>query len=167
MFAKHHNARRVGQQPIEGSNAKIGRNDPCPCGSGKKFKKCCYGVRRPRGGSRQSVDKQLAQSHLAREAESAAFAKQRKAAQAAQLQAMVDAGQAASAVYAFAVIGKLVNNINRASLPAEVVELWDELVKNYCDEHGGDTPQDLTPVLEVPSCFRFSVSPISGAASAT
>ncbi|WP_275531649.1 SEC-C metal-binding domain-containing protein [Magnetofaba australis] len=19
----------------------IGRNDPCPCGSGKKFKKCC------------------------------------------------------------------------------------------------------------------------------
>ncbi|MDH3605328.1 MAG: SEC-C metal-binding domain-containing protein, partial [Candidatus Tectomicrobia bacterium] len=25
--------------------AKIGRNDPCPCGSGKKFKKCC--VTRP------------------------------------------------------------------------------------------------------------------------
>lgn len=23
---------------------KIGRNDPCPCGSGKKFKKCCYAV---------------------------------------------------------------------------------------------------------------------------
>ncbi|MGF1720404.1 SEC-C domain-containing protein [Vibrio kyushuensis] len=23
------------------STAKIGRNDPCPCGSGKKFKKCC------------------------------------------------------------------------------------------------------------------------------
>ena len=21
---------------------KVGRNDPCPCGSGKKFKKCCY-----------------------------------------------------------------------------------------------------------------------------
>lgn len=21
--------------------AKMGRNDPCPCGSGKKFKKCC------------------------------------------------------------------------------------------------------------------------------
>ena len=20
---------------------KIGRNEPCPCGSGKKFKKCC------------------------------------------------------------------------------------------------------------------------------
>jgi len=27
-------------EPIRGE-AKIGRNDPCPCGSGKKFKKCC------------------------------------------------------------------------------------------------------------------------------
>ncbi len=23
------------------SGPKIGRNDPCPCGSGKKYKKCC------------------------------------------------------------------------------------------------------------------------------
>ena len=23
------------------SNPKIGRNQPCPCGSGEKFKKCC------------------------------------------------------------------------------------------------------------------------------
>ena len=22
-------------------NKKVGRNDPCPCGSGKKYKKCC------------------------------------------------------------------------------------------------------------------------------
>ncbi|NQS77051.1 MAG: hypothetical protein HQP61_11600 [Peptococcaceae bacterium] len=25
------------------SGRKIGRNDPCPCGSGKKYKKCCLG----------------------------------------------------------------------------------------------------------------------------
>jgi uncharacterized protein len=24
--------------------AKVGRNDPCPCGSGKKYKKCCGGT---------------------------------------------------------------------------------------------------------------------------
>jgi len=24
------------------AGTKIGRNDPCPCGSGKKFKKCCF-----------------------------------------------------------------------------------------------------------------------------
>jgi uncharacterized protein YecA (UPF0149 family) len=23
------------------AHRKVGRNDPCPCGSGKKFKKCC------------------------------------------------------------------------------------------------------------------------------
>ena len=28
------------QQPLR-SEDKIGRNDPCPCGSGKKYKKCC------------------------------------------------------------------------------------------------------------------------------
>ncbi|WRP06190.1 SEC-C metal-binding domain-containing protein [Rossellomorea aquimaris] len=27
-------------QPIQSGN-KVGRNDPCPCGSGKKYKKCC------------------------------------------------------------------------------------------------------------------------------
>ncbi|EHG8280781.1 YchJ family protein [Klebsiella oxytoca] len=26
---------------IDGMRPLIGRNDPCPCGSGKKFKKCC------------------------------------------------------------------------------------------------------------------------------
>ena len=28
------------QQPIRKTN-KVGPNDPCPCGSGKKYKKCC------------------------------------------------------------------------------------------------------------------------------
>jgi preprotein translocase subunit SecA len=27
-------------QPIKRQDAKVGRNDPCPCGSGKKYKKC-------------------------------------------------------------------------------------------------------------------------------
>jgi len=31
--AKQHPARREG--------AKVGRNSPCPCGSGRKFKRCC------------------------------------------------------------------------------------------------------------------------------
>jgi len=30
-------------EPIRVEN-KIGRNDPCPCGSNKKYKKCCGGV---------------------------------------------------------------------------------------------------------------------------
>lgn len=30
-----------GQTPVRRSEPKVGRNDPCPCGSGKKYKKCC------------------------------------------------------------------------------------------------------------------------------
>jgi SEC-C motif len=29
--------------PVRRETPKVGRNDPCPCGSGKKFKKCCGG----------------------------------------------------------------------------------------------------------------------------
>lgn len=32
------------------SNAKIGRNDPCPCGSGKKYKNCCLLLEGSEGG---------------------------------------------------------------------------------------------------------------------
>jgi preprotein translocase subunit SecA len=31
---------RVAVQPVRRDSPKIGRNDPCPCGSGQKFKKC-------------------------------------------------------------------------------------------------------------------------------
>ncbi|MBR3220640.1 MAG: YchJ family protein [Kiritimatiellae bacterium] len=31
----------VGEKPIVREEPKIGRNDLCPCGSGKKYKKCC------------------------------------------------------------------------------------------------------------------------------
>ncbi len=30
-----------GGSPVVAETAKPGRNDPCPCGSGKKFKQCC------------------------------------------------------------------------------------------------------------------------------
>jgi preprotein translocase subunit SecA len=28
-------------EPIRNIGSRVGRNDPCPCGSGKKYKKCC------------------------------------------------------------------------------------------------------------------------------
>jgi hypothetical protein len=28
-------------EPVVAESAKVGRNDKCPCGSGKKYKKCC------------------------------------------------------------------------------------------------------------------------------
>ena len=35
------NGKVLPTRPVVRSGPKAGRNDPCPCGSGKKFKKCC------------------------------------------------------------------------------------------------------------------------------
>ena len=32
---------RLGPAPIKSTQPKVGRNEPCPCGSGKKYKHCC------------------------------------------------------------------------------------------------------------------------------
>ncbi|MDL2286700.1 SEC-C domain-containing protein, partial [Desulfococcaceae bacterium OttesenSCG-928-F15] len=37
MWALHEGSK---PKPASGTE-KIGRNEPCPCGSGKKYKKCC------------------------------------------------------------------------------------------------------------------------------
>jgi preprotein translocase subunit SecA len=34
-------AMRAATGPIHRDKPKVGRNEPCPCGSGKKYKKCC------------------------------------------------------------------------------------------------------------------------------
>ncbi len=39
--ASHGGEEEQPKKPVQRSNAKVGRNDPCPCGSGKKYKKCC------------------------------------------------------------------------------------------------------------------------------
>ena len=36
----HHHGDDEPQEPYVRTAPKVGRNDPCPCGSGKKFKKC-------------------------------------------------------------------------------------------------------------------------------
>ncbi len=36
-------------EPIRHHQARVGRNDPCPCGSGKKFKNCCMRKRKAAG----------------------------------------------------------------------------------------------------------------------
>ena len=32
------------KRPVRNTEKKVGPNDPCPCGSGKKYKKCCGSV---------------------------------------------------------------------------------------------------------------------------
>ncbi|MBT8419408.1 MAG: SEC-C domain-containing protein, partial [Gammaproteobacteria bacterium] len=39
--AKPGDLRKLLKASTSSSRNKIGRNEPCPCGSGKKYKKCC------------------------------------------------------------------------------------------------------------------------------
>jgi len=59
----------------------VGRNDPCPCGGGKKYKKCCLGKEAPaRSDAPAGVAGELRQALAGREfgslAEAQAFAEQ-------------------------------------------------------------------------------------------
>jgi uncharacterized protein YecA (UPF0149 family) len=50
LAESHEQQERAASTPVGGpakpttvrrGQPKVGRNDPCPCGSGKKYKKCC------------------------------------------------------------------------------------------------------------------------------
>jgi uncharacterized protein len=41
ILAEEIRRQRIYQNPEKKKKRNIGRNDPCPCGSGKKYKKCC------------------------------------------------------------------------------------------------------------------------------
>ncbi len=47
QFRKHNgrwlfvDGKEVAGPPVVREAPRVGRNDPCPCGSGKKYKKCC------------------------------------------------------------------------------------------------------------------------------
>ena len=41
VYDLHDIAKSLGPRVAPAVSDKVGRNDPCPCGSGKKYKKCC------------------------------------------------------------------------------------------------------------------------------
>ena len=41
LFGRVKRERHAETQAERGSGEKVGRNDPCPCGSGRKYKRCC------------------------------------------------------------------------------------------------------------------------------
>ena len=55
---------------------KVGRNDPCPCGSGLKHKKCCLGKKKRK---QQSVKEVYAQKYNIRLKEEADIRAMRRA----------------------------------------------------------------------------------------
>ena len=40
-IGRGNDAEQQEKKPQKRKQPKVGRNEPCPCGSGKKYKKCC------------------------------------------------------------------------------------------------------------------------------
>jgi uncharacterized protein YecA (UPF0149 family) len=40
-FAVEDDIVELDQAPVGGAERRVGRNEPCPCGSGRKYKHCC------------------------------------------------------------------------------------------------------------------------------
>ena len=49
----------AGVRPAKAGPTKVGRNERCPCGSGKKYKKCCLGNRVASDKVRRQIDSSL------------------------------------------------------------------------------------------------------------
>lgn len=109
-----------------------GRNDPCPCGSGKKFKKCCgtretkFTAPQPRTmDAVEAVDRTDAVGNFE---------------QTAVADALVHSGVAPDAVYAFKKTGVFVHDKSRAVTPQNVLARWDAARKEYSDNHTNLSP---------------------------
>jgi hypothetical protein len=59
----------------------IGRNDPCPCGSGQKYKRCCLGKDAPAPGAWTAGERDSALASLMRFARRAELDEDRDAAE--------------------------------------------------------------------------------------
>lgn len=111
-------------QPIRNAQPKVGRNDPCPCRSGKKYKDCC-------GGRRAPVPK-VAMTPMA--------APVSRFAVAASLKRQ---GIAAPDAYAFTQVGTLGWTAARQRyeqmLEAEQTTFWEQAERELCESTNSES----------------------------
>jgi SEC-C motif-containing protein len=136
---------------------RIGRNQPCPCGSGKKYKNCCWGkafdyVEDDEG----TVHRRIPMSEEAREL----LLEQRQAfieahgrppgpgddvffdaphpehLEHTMVQSMREVGISPDKVYAFTKTGLLVSEENRKLIPDADIKAWCEAVEEYHERFG-------------------------------
>jgi hypothetical protein len=113
------------------------RNDPCLCGSGRKFKKCCLNKGKPQ--SMTAAAKAVSPEEMAERQKQRVMAAMRRR----------DTHEAL--VFAYQVTGKIVNKINRETVDEETVEKWDFSVKTYCEENEVDLPPGYSHLSDKPS----------------
>jgi hypothetical protein len=131
---------------------KVSRNAPCPCGSGREYKRCCYAaaaplVRRTDG----ELAHELPIGHemgeiLRRQREKFVARCGRKPGpddpifvdvpsddeyDAMVTKAMQQAGVAPQVIYAFRKTGRIITEENAKFVPAAALEAWHEAIAEY------------------------------------
>ena len=134
---------------------KLGRNRPCPCGSGKKYKNCCWNkglnwVRDSEGQIRKEIP---ISSELGQEFErySAKFKEEqggdfrtneyifpqseRVQMEAETISIMKHAGVHPALLYAYEKTGRIVTEQNKRFLSTQELKEWDDAVDEYYYQH--------------------------------
>ena len=134
------------------SPVKVSRNDPCPCGSGRKYKRCCYAkaaplVQGPDGelAHELPIGPELAEI-LQRQREKFIARYGREPGpedpiffdapsddeyDAAVTTAMEQAGVAPAVIYAFRKTGRIITQENAKFVPAAALEAWQHAIDEY------------------------------------
>lgn len=127
------------------TRVRVGRNEPCPCGSGKKFKKCHGSVQsvHQRPESLQPKEKPIIAGAVIDEVATDVTAPTAKQATA---RAMLAAKIPERTVWAYLETGIFVTTQNRSYQSEETLAAWDAALEAYDKA----SPEDRC-ILEVPA----------------
>jgi len=127
---------------VANTKKKVGRNDKCLCGSGRKYKKCCLSKNRPTP-RRQQVPprpKSVAKTEEFRPVTEPQFDGD------ATVIAMRHAGVRESVIHAFLMTGRFIAPEAREMYDEETLAVWDAAIEEWKTEHG---EEDRSPSEEV------------------
>lgn len=123
------------QQPV-----KKGRNGPCPCGSGKKYKKCCLVTERAQARAAQAKrryalrtrtpPKPISASSIEESVDTVAVLDPQFDGEAT-ITTMRNAGVKAEVIYAFQQTGRFISPESREVYDEHTLAEWDKAIEEY------------------------------------
>lgn len=135
---------------------RISRNDPCPCGSGRKFKKCCLAMQQGNYEHKRDPAKQprlrgtQANSVVIDDAvvQAAAAATQPPAGKNATATAMLRAKVSERIVWAYLETGFYITDSNKLAHPPERLAAWEAALTSYDNATPEERKIMLAPATE-------------------
>lgn len=140
---------RVSRQIVNKGRA-VGRNEPCPCGSGRKYKKCCIPVlasqyrRDPKKLPKERPRLDGAEISVATvSTENPAVAEGKNA----TATAMLNANVSPQIVWAYLATGLFINETNISTYSADDVERWKAAIAQFDTASDAERQEMLAPAL--------------------